>query len=181
MIVISGAQLDTARILREFNDRQRERGRFDFQRVAVDSAMAAGLVLVGWVSVKAGMGLYELSKAAVDPTGAVADSARGVEIALLRNQIRTLKRPVRRGARLQSEAGRATALAKAEEKLGVLMAVEHETIKADEAATPGLGMLKAADRMYGTWGPVLPAAVVGGNILMEFLRVRRERVGREVP
>ena len=174
------SQLDTVALVREMRDRQRERGRFDFQRVAVDSIMATGLILVGWVSVKAGLGLYGLSKTVADPAGAAEDSARGVEIASLRYNIKRLEGPAQGVGLLVPQKTREANLAKARVRLEELLAADKAVAESDEAEVPGIGMLKAADRMYGVYGPVLPMAVVGGNILMEVLRIRRERVVRTV-
>jgi hypothetical protein len=171
------SELDTVTLLREMKDRQRQRGRFDFQRVAFDSVMGVGLVLVGWVAVKAGLGLYELSRVVSDPEGAAQDKAREIEVAMVRNQIRVLKGQKGPLDILQTDAARAAKLAKAEGRLGDLLAALDESVKVDEE-TPGIGMLKAADRMYGKYGPVLPAAVVGGNIFMEVMRIKRERNGK---
>lgn len=150
-------------------------------------------MLVGWVAVKAGLGLYSLSKAVADPLGAVEDTVRGAAVADKRRQLARLKTgtglkrvrvgPGPQGFKMVSGDDPQLAIARAqlEAELAELLAVEKEETAADEAQAPGIGMLKAADRVYGTWGPVLPAAVVGGNILMEFFRVRRERVGGTVP
>jgi hypothetical protein len=137
--------------------------------------MGAGLALVLWSSVKIGLSLHLLSKLVVDPVGAAEDSARGIEISELRKQIRMLKRAVRPGSRLQSEAGRSAALVTAEARLAELLEMDDETVEVDKEQSPGLGMLKSADRVLGKWGPVLPLAVVGGNIFMEVMRIRRER------
>jgi hypothetical protein len=168
-------RLDTVTLLREMRDRQRERGRFDYQRVAVDSVMAAGLVAVGWLAVKTGLGLYNLSRIAQDPEGAARDAARGLEMSALRGQIRMLQRPVLKGARLQSQAGREAALTKAVSRLSELEAVQAEVDEEAAADTPGVSMLRDLDRFLARYGPVAPVTIMGGNILMETLRVRRMR------
>jgi len=186
--------LDTATLLREMKDRQRERGRFDFQRVAVDSAMAVGLLAVGWVGVKVGLGLYEFTKMAQDPVGAAEDVARGVALAEKRIRLKALKKrlaeypEMRTGlAREGSFAARFLGAKTVEseiEQLMVLVAEEEaellelraEQAEVDEGEeAPGIPMLRNFDRFLGKYGPVTPVAIMGGNILMEVLRIRRER------
>ena len=186
--------LDTALLLREFRDRQRERGRFDFQRVAVDSAMATGLVLVSWVAVKAGLGLHEVTKAISDPVGAAEDAARAVVLSEQRLRLKQLKQrraEVRQGQRtglaregslaarflgaktLEGEIERLDAEVRGAE--ADLLLMEREDAQAAEVDSPGIPMLKNANNMLDRWVPVAPAAIVGTHILLEVLRVKRER------
>jgi hypothetical protein len=185
--------LDTVTLLREMKVRQRERGRFNYQRVAVDSLMAAGLLAVGWLGVKLGLGLYEFSKVVGDPAGAAADAARGIALAEQRVRLRALERrmgqevQVRGLAREGSFAARylgaptlesvtanlRSEIALAEARIAELE--EEEAVMDAGNPTPGIPLLRSLDRFLLLWGPVAPVAIMGGNITMEILRIRRER------
>ena len=81
------SSLDTVSLLQDMQSRKRERGRFDFQRVALDSVMAVGLVGVSWIAVKAGLALNDLSKTVNDPVGAAEDAARGTWLLAKRTEL----------------------------------------------------------------------------------------------
>ena len=168
-------QLDTVALVREFRERQRERGRFDYQRVAFDSAMAVALVGVTWFAVKLGLGIHEVSKIAQDPDGAAQDAARGIEIGQLRNQIRMLEGPVRPGDRVQSKVGREAALVALRRRLAELEGVQASVDEVD--VSPGIKELRGLDRFMTRWIPVAPVGIAGANIFMEVLRIRRLRSG----
>ena len=183
--MMAEATLDTARLLQDIRSRERERGRFDFQRVAVDSAMATGLVLVSWVAVKAGLGLYDVTKALQDPVGAAEDSARGIAIAEQRRRIEVLKKQGKKRVRVmggpqgirtveQDDPVVMVALGEAQSELDRLLAEDIE-VKAVSPESPGIGELKQVNQVLDKWLPVAPAAITGGTILLEILRIRRER------
>ena len=167
------SELDTVTLLREMKDRQRERARFNYQRVTVDSVMMIGLTAVLWLSVKVGLGLHAFTRVVQDPVGAADNAARGLEIKALRRQIRVMEGPVRPGDRVQSKLGRLAAVKAVKERLGRLEAEQRD---ADEdEVTPGIPVLRDLDGFLEKYGPVAPVGIMGGNILMELLRVRRMR------
>jgi len=157
--------------------------------------MASGLLLVGWAAVKAGLGLYSVQRAIADPVGAADEAARGVllagkrsELAMLEKRLReTRSNPnmrtgyAREGSLAQRLMGAPTledevARLEAEVEAGrVELVALREEDEAAAADAPGISTLKRLDAFLGEYGPVGPAAVTGANILLEVLRVRRER------
>lgn len=196
---MSQKALDTVALVREFRHQQRERGRFNFQRVAVDSAMAVGLLAVGWLGVKVGLGLYEFTKIVQDPVAAAADAARGVLLAEKRVRLAALQKEqtdvageqgrrmglAREGSfaakflgakTVESEIARLTPLI-AEEEAALLELRAEQAVEDEAQPTPGIPMLRSLDRYLVKYGPVAPVAIMGGNILMEILRIRSVRGG----
>jgi hypothetical protein len=183
--------LDTVSLLQDMQSRKRERGRFDFQRVALDSVMAVGLVGVSWIAVKAGLALNDLSKVVQDPLGAADDAARDLLIAEKRIRLKELRIKAKSGMRtglaregsiaallgaktLESEVERIGLEIVAEES--VLRGLEGERMISDSAEdAPGIPLLRTLDTYLNRYGPVAPAGITGSMILMEMLRVKRER------
>ena len=187
------SSLDTVSLLQDMQSRKRERGRFDFQRVALDSVMAVGLVGVSWIAVKAGLALNDLSKTVNDPVGAAEDAARGTWLLAKRTELANSEQVLRDTATqfdlidvedfLSGVLGGSTLKQRiAEQRAEVarleaeIRAVEAEQKVSDDVQdAPGISLLRTLDTYLVKYGPVAPAGITGSMILMEMLRVKRER------
>jgi uncharacterized small protein (DUF1192 family) len=155
--------------------------------------MAVGLVGVSWIAVKAGLALNDLSKTVNDPVGAAEDAARGTWLLAKRTELANSEQVLRDTATqfdlidvedfLSGVLGGSTLKQRiAEQRAEVarleaeIRAVEAEQKVSDDVQdAPGISLLRTLDTYLVKYGPVAPAGITGSMILMEMLRVKRER------
>ena len=49
----------------------------------------------------------------------------------------------------------------------------NEIKMVEEADRPAMRYLRPVDGLFTRWGPVMPVSVVGGNVLLELVRIKR--------
>jgi hypothetical protein len=139
---------------------ERERTSYDYERVFWGSVYGVGLVGLGWVALKLG----RLVQVAQDPVGALNDAEYRLIVRYVEEEPfadvggltahRQTIMDFRDDPYLYEDWKAAYAQAKA-------------------SAPPEIRVLDVVDRAFGRFGPVIPAGIVGFNILSEKVRVKR--------
>ena len=191
------SELELSRAIRMSEATYRDRSRFDTEGVFWNIAYSVGIVTLGYVAIKAGVMI-------ADTQLYVNDSLRKIQLAKVNTDIKSLESSIAAKSptfaalptwllAVSPASGLVTKIwdwlrftaddpsldAELADMAYDLEALYLERIElmapAQASESKATGFVRQVDAYYGRYGPILPLGVVGGNVLLEAIRVRRLR------
>ena len=188
-------ELELSRAIRMSEATYRDRAKFDTESVFWNIAYSVGIIGLGYVAIKAGVMI-------ADTQLFVNDSVRKLELSKVNTDIKSLESAIAAKSPTfaalptwllavspfsglvtkiwdflrvaADDPGLDAELSDMAYDLEALYLKRIELMAPAQASeSAATGFVRQADAYYGRYGPILPLGVVGGNVLIEAIRVRR--------